>query len=219
MRLPKQIIKHVGRIASTDPTRYASDAVKVTRCGELVTTEATDGRMLVRTQHVDKGSTGLGDVSMLLQASAMRAVKFPARTKTVVLTEGDNVEVLALSSRNENKFDDAVDRQMIPRATKDIRFPDVVKVIPDLAPKDCHVFAVNPKLLGTLLDVIAKVGTDENSMVVRFTCPIDGNGPIRIDALMDDVAMTGVIMPINMRAVNHGYTAPAEWTNTKESNA
>jgi len=168
--------------------------------------------MLVRTQHVDEGAAGV-DCSMILQAGDLKSAKFPARTKTVLLTESLDVELYALTT---NDFDDEVSPQMVARAPKDSRFPDASHAIQDLEPKDCHTFAVDPKLLSKLLDVIAKVGTDEECRGVRFTCPVNSCGPIRIDALTDDIATTGVIMPVAMRS-DKGYTAPAEWTKKQET--
>lgn len=214
MRIPKVVLKSVAKVAAAESTRYAINGVRFKRTENQASAEALDGRMLIRARWTDDtkrdDSIQKKPFDVLLRSSALSKTKLPARIKQVELKESHingTAKILALSSVNPLRFDDNAKVQDID--TIEGHFPDVNQVIPDYDVKgksDCHVFAVDPKLLATLLDTIAKVATDEGSKGVRIVCPLDPTKPIRIDASTDDVVATGVLMPLNMGG--RGYTAP-----------
>ena len=208
MRIPKQIFKKMSAVAADESTRYAINGVRFARDKMLLTAEATDSRMLLRTQWLCSVDSD-GDFDTILSKSALNKVRLPARVKQVELKETDvngSVTVRALSNVNTKFGDEDVADQDVD--TIDGHFPKTDDIIPDPDLNDktaCHVFAVDPKLFATLLDTIGRITFEPDKTAVRIVCPLDPNKPIRIDASSDDVMATGVLMPVNLGG-NASYT-------------
>ena len=153
MRIPKEILA-IRTVAARESTRYAINGVRFARAGDLACAEATDGRMLLAAQWID-GSETTGKFETILGCAQLRQVKTPARIKQVELKETDvngAATIRALSAVNPKFGDDKI--ADIAVDTIDGHFPKTEQVVPDYDVTDksaCHVFAVDPTLLATLL--------------------------------------------------------------------
>lgn len=159
-------------------TRYAIEAVKVTRTDGAYTAVATDGCCLLSmtwpTKEKDKAET-------LIHRDA-----FKGKHPLLVTNKEKTVEVNQRGKRT----------QVFVKPEND-NFPMWKEVIPSKEENTLEI-RVNPKLLGDLLLAMAKA--QRNSYPIRvslFLNPITPNRPILLEAEADGTKLTGVVMQCN----------------------
>ncbi len=221
MLIPKRVFE-VSKIAARESTRYAINGVLVERDDEKLSAVCTNGRTLLKVDWSDEHSRTEypGKNKELNPQNGFKAVinaedwteaakLAPKRSikpilENVVLNESGKGSI-TLSATDLQR------RRSIEVTPSEGHFPKYLDVIPvyrvyghdtqNLAESDAIQIGIDPKLLSELLTTMTKIATCEEARELRLVVPKDPHKPILLTCQSEGVKATGVLMPVNLRAI------------------
>lgn len=176
--VPAEVLPIVAATAK-ERSRYATNAVLVTRTNGAYTAVATDGRRLLAMDWQTK-EKGKGEV--YIHRDAFKG------SQPLTVTEEKKTVRVQQRGKPLQRFDKPEDA-FFPPHWKD--------VIPNKSENTLEI-SVNPRLLGDLLLAIAKAQRNSYPIQVSFFLnPTDPKAAILLEAKTEQTTMTGIVMPCN----------------------
>ncbi len=218
MLIPRQVF-NVSKLAARESTRYAINGVNVERVDGQCVATTTDGRRLISVKWSDEDIRAefppdVGDVAPLddFQTIVSRSQwdeagkLIPKRTLKPVLGNC----LLDENSANGEVTLAATDldrTRSVKGASVEGNFPKYRDIIPDYdIGRNAVAIGVNPRFLAEVARAVEDTATDDSP--VRLTIPVDPGRPMVIDAQVNGVEATAVLMPCKHPDIDRDTETP-----------